>query len=303
MSETAFEHDFLATPDVSTPLPGPLRARPLGVRAALGMGGAASAILLCALVFVGPRHESASAEAPGKQASLATAPAAPAPEKISAKIEPPAPQAQSPFSAFDLNTPAFAQEKKTIAARDGEDGAGRVDAITIGQFAAGATFMRVDVHQNATEKELDADFFLDMNRHASQLGLNVARINPPGALPTRFGAFEAADMRLTQPAGDNIPASERNCVAARLIDDKASLVIAGIACGSASLPIDRSNLGCLLDGLDYAKSSEGPLADFFAKAQPARAEACDAAPEVTGSLPHKARPHGKPGYPKGRRHR
>lgn len=318
MSETAFEHDFLATPDVSTPLPSPLRARPHGVRAALGMGGAASVILLATMAFVTPRHD-AEHEASPQHAEAAATPrpqeVAAAPAKISTKADMPAPtpvtpvSAALPFSAFDLAATEFAQEKKTIGVRDGDDGAGRVDTITIGQFEAGATFMRVDVHQDATEKEADADFFLDMTRHATRLGLNVAKISAPAALQTRFGAFEAADIRLTQPAAEGVAASERNCVAARLIDPKASLIVASLACGSSSLPIDRASLGCLLDRLDYkadaARSNGEAAGAFFQKAAAPAAAACNAAAddvETTASIPH-ARPHAHASNARRRHHR
>lgn len=319
MSETAFEHDFLATPDVSTPdvstpLPQPLRARPQGVRAALGMGGAASVILLATMAFVTPRHdgEQASEQRAPAEARLAAqapsaAPATPAPAKISTKAEkistdmpaPPPAGVALPFSAFDLAAPELAQEKKTIGVRDGDDGAGRVDAITIGQFEAAATFVRVDVHQNATEKEADADFFLDMTRHATRLGLNVAKIGAPGALRTRFGDFEAADIRLTQPAAEGGVASERNCLAARLLDPKASLVVASLACGSSTLPIDRAAFGCLLDHLAYkadagkSDANSPTLGDFFQKAAAPGAAACNAAGDVetTASIPARSRAH------------
>lgn len=297
-SASALERATVLDPDIAlaatATLPRPLRARPLGVRAALGMGGSASVILLAVALFAGPRHDASPTPIAGIESAQPATPA-PAPEKISAKADMgeskplPIANARLPFSAFDLNAPEFAQEKKTVAVRDGDDGAGRVDSVTIGQFAAGATFMRVDAHQRVTEKEANADFFLDMTRHATQLGLNVGKIHSPAALSTRFGEFEAADIRLTQPAADGVAASERNCLAARFIDPKASLVIASLACGSASQAISRATFGCLLDRLEYARGSDNAtLNEFFGRSEPAKTECSNVAPEdVTASIPKK----------------
>ncbi|HEY8214009.1 MAG TPA: hypothetical protein VIG36_07760 [Methylocystis sp.] len=247
----------------------PLRARPAGARAAIGMGVGATLILLAALTL-SPRGAAvtetkvvANVERPRAAVSAAG--------KISAKISVEAIEASAlmakPFGAFDIAAPQFDGEKKTIAVRDGENGSGRIDTIAIGQFAMGAPFIRVDIHQDIVAKEKTSDFFLDMTRHAAQAGLNVAKIGQPSALITKFGPFETAEIRLSQPASEGVAASERSCYATRFIDGKLALEIAGLACGEASRPLDRVALGCLLDGVDYTVSADNPaLKDFFAQA-------------------------------------
>jgi hypothetical protein len=256
------------------------------------MGVSATLILLAALVLF-PRG-SDKAEPPKvvtnvePRRAIAVAPSG----KISTKVSVDAIEASAlmakPFSAFDVAAREFDREKKTIAVRDGENGSGRIDTIAIGQFAMGAPFMRIDIHQDIIEKEKTSDFFLDMARHAVDTGLNVAKIGQPSALITRFGSFETADIRLSQPASEGVAASERNCLATRFIDGKLALEIAGLACGEAMRPIDRVALGCLLDRINYTASPDKPaLNDFFAQAASMRAIGCGniSRDDLTATIP------------------
>lgn len=267
----------------------PLRARPAGARAAIGMGAGATLILLAALVMV-PR-EPATIEQQGPAKAPPRAAVAP-PRKIAAKISVDAVEASAlmakPFSAFDIAAPEFAREKKTFAVRDGENGSGRIDTISMGQFEAGAPFMRVDIHQDIAEKEKASDFFLDMTRHAAQAGLNVEKISQPSELIARFGSFETAEIRLSQPASESVGASERNCLATRFIDGTLGLEIAGLACGQTAKPIDRVALGCLLDRISYAATPDKPeLNNFFTPAAASRSIGCDniSRDDLTATIP------------------
>lgn len=291
MSAAAFDPDY--TPPSNTR---PLRARPTGVRAALGMGVSATVVLIAALLFSAPR-DSEVAETQGRAVvaapRVALAPAGKFSTKIPVEniVEASALVAK-PFSAFDIAAPEFDREKKTIAVRDGVEGSGRIDSLTMGQFAMGVPFMRVDIHQDIAEKEATSDFFLDMTRHAAQAGLNVAKIGQPSALVTRFGAFETADIRLAQPAAEGVAASERACLATRFIDGKLALEIAGLACGEATRPIDRIALGCIIDRLNYTASPDNAaLNDFFGKAEAARGAGCAnvSREDVTATIPGQKR--------------
>lgn len=256
----------------------PLRARPTGVRAAIGMGVSSTLILLAALVLFSRGSDNvepkvaANVETPR---AIALAPSG----KITTKVSVDAVEASAlmarPFSAFDVAAREFEREKKTIAVRDGENGSGRIDTIAVGQFAVGAPFMRIDIHQDIVDKEKASDFFLDMARHAVDAGLNVAKIGQPSALITKFGSFETADIRLWQPSSQGVAASERSCLATRFIDEKLALEIAGLACGETASPIDRVALGCLLDRITYTASPDKPaLNDFFSKAASASSIDC-----------------------------
>ena len=285
-----------------SPYTRPRRARPAGARAAVGMGICATFSLFAALVIFPRGPETAERNGAAKTAP----PAAVAPtRKISTKISIEAVEASAlmakPFSAFDIAAPEFSREKRTIAARDGDNGSGRIDTISIGQFAAGAPFMRVDIHQDIADKEKASDFFLDMTRHAALAGLNVEKIGQPSELIARFGSFETAEIRLSQPASEGVGASERNCLATRFIDDKLALEIAGLACGHAGKPIDRVALGCLLDRINYTASPDRPeLNAFFMQAAATRSLGCDniSRDDLTATIPTQKNParrtHAKP---------
>jgi hypothetical protein len=287
MSANAFDRDY-EPPHARLPL----RARQTGVRAALGMGVGASVILAIAALMVRPPAE----VTPVAEADL---PAAAEPtEKIAAKAgSESAPVAARTAVSFDIDAPEFAREKKTVSVREAEEGGARVDSLTVGQFGLGGSFLRVDVHQDLDSKTTNPDFFLDMTRHAQQVGLSVAKIGARSALTTRFGPFETADIRLSQPEGEGAAAAERACLATRLVDPRASLEIAGIACGAATKPIDRFALGCILDKLSYSSGGDSKaLNDFFLAAELARGKGCEnvSREDVTGSLPpRKATPHAK----------
>lgn len=298
MSASAFDRDYIAAPGAR-----PLHARPLGNLAAFGMGMSAT-FVLCAALIVGGRHEPAASPRP-----VAAEPHALPPPAVKPLAANPDDGAAKPFSAFDLSAPEFAKEKKTVSVRFAEDGPGRDDTLAYGQFVKGGPFLRLDIHQAMDEKSINADFFLDMTRHAALAGLAAAKISPPSALTTRFGAFETADIRLTQPASEGVAASDRACLATRLVNPKLAIEIAGIACGAAAKPIDRVALGCVIDRLDYvAKSDNKALDDFFLDAELARGQGCagrDRTPnDVTASIPHrKAAPEANTPHPAQKSHR
>jgi hypothetical protein len=260
MSISAFD-EIYATYSVT----GILRARPLGALAASMIGGAAIIILGASSFFVKPRStELADMSAPF-EAPAPAVPKAPEPTAAQSPAIPP-----KLFAAFDIAAPDFAKEEKTFSARRRDQG-GRDDIVAIGAFSGRGKFLRLTVQQLVGEKLGNSDFFLDMNRHASQAGLSVVRIGPPNPLPSRFGAFEAADIRLIPNAAEPQPAtgaSERSCLAVRLINSSLSLEIAGIACGAGAKPMDRGAMSCILNRLDYLAPGENKgLDEFFVKAE------------------------------------
>lgn len=296
MSANAFDHDY-----EPAPFEAPMHARQTGARAALGMGVGASVILALAALLT--RHaappQAALADA-GAPAAVAAGPA-----KITTKATTEFETALGAKAApsLDIAAPEFEREKKIVAVGDAKDGEPRVDSLTIGQFTLGAPYLRVDIHPDLDPKTTNADFFLDMTRHAKAVGLNVAKISPPNMITTRFGAFETADIRLSHPGGEGAEASERACLATRLVDVKVPLEIAGIACAAAAAPIDRASLGCMLDKLTYSAGGDNkPLNDFFLNAELARGKGCGAVSreDVTASIPPHKSAHAKPAAKKGR---
>lgn len=265
MSVTAFEHEYSAAPKGR-----PLRARPLGSLAATGIGAGALAVLLCFVAFSGKAPAPAAAPEENEPQALF---APRAPDALARIAETGAASGVKQFAAFDIAPPEFAKEKKTVAARRLDPQGGREENFTFGQFGASDAFMRLDVLLPGGGKLGNSDFFLDLTRHAAQAGLSVGKIGQPSALPTRFGSFEAADIRLTKSGGD--AASERSCLAVRMINPKLPLEVAGVACGTAAKPVDRRAMACILDRLDYLSNGENKALDaFFLNAELGRGQGC-----------------------------
>jgi hypothetical protein len=273
MSVTAFDQRYVPSPGGR-----PIHARPFGVLAALMMGGAAVLVLLASLMMGGK----GSVDQP--QTAAAEPQAAPVP-KISTQAETAAAGLVKQYAAFDLSAPEFAKEKKALSSRVLEGSDSREDSLTIGQFASNGPYMRLDIRQTAGEKLGSPDFFLDMTRHGSDAGLSVVgRIGQPSPLVTRFGSFEAADIRLTDSAAGK-GAGERACLAVRLVNTKAYIQISGLACGAAAKPLDRRAMGCILDRLEYQPNGENKSLDqFFLNAELERGKGCaDAGQTPTAS--------------------
>jgi hypothetical protein len=273
MSVTAFDQDYIPQPGER-----PIYARPLGSIAATMIGAVALVVLGASLLSVGKRPAVAKLAAVELRPLPVPTAHAPSPAlDVTGSIGGVVKQ----FANFDLSAPEFAKEKKSYATRQLDQGAGREDSLTLGQFAQGGAFMRLDIRQTAGEKLGNSDFFLDIAQHATQTGLSVARIGQPGPLVSRFGAFETADIRLSPSASDG-PASERGCLAMRLVDARLSLEIAGFACGPAAKPIDRRAMGCILDRLDYLSNGVNKALDqFFLNAELERGKGCAGAGAMT----------------------
>jgi hypothetical protein len=262
MSVSGFEQDYAVRPGAK-----PLYARPTGNLAAAMIGVVAMIVLGVAAIFVKPQPAmEASADNGGRNDSgdIARAPA-------------PAPIAKQ-SAALDLPAPEFAKEKKTLSSRRLEGGDGREDNLTLGEFASGGPYLRLDIRETPADKRANPDFFLDMTRHAAQAGLAVVRISQLSPLATRFGSFETADIRLSQKAGGESAPTERACLSLRLMGTKHSVEIAGLACGAPAKPIDRRALGCILDRLDYVSNGENAAFDqFFQAAEQERGKGCGGA--------------------------
>ncbi|HXY57276.1 MAG TPA: hypothetical protein VEH76_01715 [Methylocystis sp.] len=257
MSVSSFERDYIAPPGVRQ-----IYARPLGALAASTIGVSALVILGLALAFGAraPKIVAEVGEAPQQQEWLA------ATQILSTH--------QSP--GFDLSAPEFGQEKKSFTSRELEGGQGREDSLTIGQFPSNAPYLRLDLRPGVGEKH--ADFFLDLTRHAAAAGLAAIKIGQPSPVLTRFGAFEAADIRLSL-ATPETGASERACVALRLPGAKGGVEIAGLVCGAGAKPFERHAVGCILDRLERTEGGESEaLGQLFQAADRDHGKSCDSLP-------------------------
>ena len=207
-----------------------------------------------------------------------------------AALPPPPPLAAAPPSTwveivkpshmFSVETPLFGKSPRLYEARSHREGGGRQDTLAYGAAAPGdAPLLHMMLYRRGSEALPEATFFVEIARRAAQAGFSVSRSGLPEMLPSRFGAFEVADMQLGYGAG------VANCMGFRLQVGNPALLVSGFACGG-SAGLDRPGLACALDRLDLASAGgDGELAKFFSLAESARGKACAG---VKSAAPRKA---------------
>ncbi|MFY9656196.1 MAG: hypothetical protein WAK01_06375 [Methylocystis sp.] len=228
---------------------GPIQARPFGVLVSLGFGGLAFVVLLAFWAFGGRSGESGPGPVPEAPASVAAEPAA----------------------QFELGAPEFTGLPRAVASKDA--GSVHIDSLTIGQFAQGA-FARFDLRQSSPDARANPDFTLDLAHEAEQAGLKIAKSGQPSPFASRFGAFEAAEARISgnSPAGTSL---DRDCQMLRLAGAKLGVEIVGVVCADPGQTLDRRALGCLVDQLSFRSNGAATAMDkFFLLAEPMRGQAC-----------------------------
>lgn len=175
-----------------------------------------------------------------------------------------------PIELFALDAPELANSPLVYEARRNRIGGGREDVLTFGRLDAKTPFLRLMLYRVGAERAPQAAFFVDLARMAAMTGLSITRSLAPSELATRFGGFAAADIDLA--AGIETP---RPCLGFLGAALGANFRISGFACGSATLPMSRPALSCLLDRLDLNSAGEDTaLAEFFGRAELRRDPAC-----------------------------
>jgi hypothetical protein len=244
MSVSGMEKDWL--------LPsrqGPIEARPFGVRISLGLGASAVLVLLGFWAFGGRSSESGAGPASEASASVAAEPAV----------------------KFDLSAPEFTGLPRAVASQD--DGSVHIDSLTIGQFGQGA-FARFDLRQASSDARANPDFALDLAHEAEQAGLKIVKGGQPSPFASRFGAFEAAEAKISGKSATGA-SLDRDCQMLRLAGAKLGVEIAGVACAGLGQTLDRRALGCLVDQLSFHSNGAATAMDkFFLLAEPTRGQAC-----------------------------
>jgi len=244
MSVSGMEKDWL--------LPsrqGPIEARPFGVRVSLGLGASAVLVLLGFWAFGGRSGDSGAS------------PAAETPVSVAAE----------PAVKFDLNAPEFAGLPRAVASNDA--GSVHIDSLTIGQFGQGA-FARFDLRQGSPDARANPDFTLDLAHEAEQAGLKIVKSGQPSPFASRFGAFEAAEAKISGKSSTGA-SLDRDCQMLRLAGAKLGVEIVGVACAGPGQTLDRRALGCLVDQLSFHSNGAATAMDkFFLLAEPMRGQAC-----------------------------
>lgn len=182
---------------------------------------------------------------------------------------------ERPYQLFALAGSAYARLPLDYTARRRISGTGREDWLTFGDPARPGPLLRLVVSRRGPVPEPAPDLVVDYARLAATAGHAVTRAGLPFFLPTRFGAFEAAELTL-RAAGRT-----RACLGFRLQDTAGPIGMIGIACGEPDHPPERNALGCALDRIDLVAAGEdGAMRAFFTGAAPRRELACGGGPSL-----------------------
>jgi hypothetical protein len=215
--------------------------------------------------------------------ALAIALAAVPPWRDAAPSESPAPTRMSapawldivkPVQLFSLQANELSSLPLVYTARRRADGAGREDVLAFGTLAGERPALRLRISR-ADASTAVPPLYVALARQAAEAGLSVGRSGLPDLMPTRFGAFEIADIALANSRGAAAPGGAATCSGFRLVNDRPGFTIIGLACGDVR-PWPRKALACLVDRLDLASGGDDrQLIDFFAATELRRDGACE----------------------------
>ena len=234
-------------------------------RAAVALAGTAS--LLAALVL-GLHWQRASSPRPTQIHDI-VAPATPT--ATTSDIWAEAPGLPRRFAMPGATFGALAASRVRVQS----GGGGRQDILTLGGAEAPTGLLHVAVTRPGEDGLPTNGFFVSMARASAAEGLAVLRSDQPGAVATRYGSMEVAELTLAR-AG-----SPRACLGFRLRGNAPDLQIAGIACEGNGQSPARERLVCALETLTVLPGeTDRELADFFAAASFRHSPGCVRAIDV-----------------------
>lgn len=148
-------------------------------------------------------------------------------------------------------------------------GGGRRDMLTYGSLGQDGQHLRIAFYRVGVEEAPVARFATEIARRAAEVDVTAVKTGPSELMPTRFGAFEVADFRLTGEGGAHA------CLGFRLNHTAPAFRMSGYACGDSERAMDRGSLACLLDRIDLIGAGEDvALSAFFAGAEARRRVDC-----------------------------
>jgi hypothetical protein len=175
-----------------------------------------------------------------------------------------------PAEIFRLDAPDFAELSRSYKSWQHRTGGGRQDILEFGRADDAVPKFRLVIYRPGNEPVLQQSFFVELARRAAETGRAITRLTQPGAMATKFGDFEVAELGLAHGGG---PA--RECLGFRFAATAPDLRVAGFACGAAPSFMTKARLACLIDRLELAPSPEDEkLIWFFAAHETTGASPC-----------------------------
>jgi hypothetical protein len=167
------------------------------------------------------------------------------------------------------------------AARRERHSGAREEIVTAGRFDGDGPWLVMSL---ARSSEPPARLAVTLARRASERGIALARSASPGALATKFGPIEAADITLggapfsADALRTDGTAMGRACIGFRHAPGDVALTITGWFCGTDARPADRAALACLIERVGIAATGDdAALRQHFARAELNRQSACNPA--------------------------
>lgn len=178
-----------------------------------------------------------------------------------------------PIQLYGLAGTEFSKLPLNYRARRHAVGGGRQDILTFGDLQGDEPFLALSLYRRGGETMGERSFRADLERLAGQEGLGLSRLGAPAVLVTRFGAFEAGDLRLLAQR------ISTPCLGFRTSEADPVLLVSGFVCGARERPIGRDALGCVIDRIDLDSAGEDTaLRNVFVQAERRRGADCTPSP-------------------------
>jgi hypothetical protein len=173
---------------------------------------------------------------------------------------------QRPVQILSLEAQQLSGSKSSYAARRTEKGALQ-DSLSFEAGASKRADLRVTLTRGLASGSGSApSLFIEMTRQQAERGYAVTKASQTGALSTKFGTMEVADM--TFSGSDE---KSRACLAFRNISTESMIGVSGWYCAAETNVTQRPELSCILDKLVLLKSGQDKeLRRYFTEAEKIR---------------------------------
>ena len=170
---------------------------------------------------------------------------------------------ERPYRAFTLSAPGFSDPEPDYAIHRHSAG-GRKDIMMLGTGDGARSRLMIEIYRPGKELARFGDPAGEVSARTAEIG-SAEGLTAAAPIDGKFGAMPVFDFTAT------VDGRARACLGfARAFRDP-HLQIAGWYCRGAVEVVDRSTLGCAIEGLSLlAAASEPKVQDLFARAEQRR---------------------------------